>query len=363
MRIAHIVGKMVGGGVESVVMNYYRHIDRSRYQFDFIVEENSPNVPYKEIDRLGGKVYEVPPVTDLFRYNAELKSVLTENNYEVVHSHLNALSVFPLRIAKKCGVRCRIAHSHSTTSRAEFLRNIVKLLLRPFSRVYANTFVACSCHAGNWLFGKRRQFQIIHNAIDINRFLLNEKSRTKIRDNLGIADRFVVGHVGRFVKQKNHEFLVECFQRVKDIEPEACLLLVGEGPLVSKIEALIMEYGLQDSVLFVGQKDSVGDYYSAMDVFCLPSFYEGLGMVAIEAQISGLPVIASDAVPDEAVCVKELVAFLSLEKHIDTWSKRIVESQLIRRVGREKSVFNSDYNIETSVYRLMALYDNIVQGE
>lgn len=362
-RIAHIVGKMVGGGVEAVVMNYYRCIERSRYQFDFIVEENSSHVPYEEIAELGGRVFVVPPVKDIGRYRKALKQLFADNDYRIVHSHLNSLSVFPLQIAKKCGVQVRIAHSHSTSSQVEFLRNFVKQFLKPFSRVYANTLVACSAHAGNWLFGKKSQYTILPNAIDISRFSYNADVRNATREHFEIEDKFVIGHVGRFAQQKNHEFLIRCFRCVKNIEPNAYLLLVGEGPLTKKTNELVAELGLCDSVTFVGQTECVEKFYNAMDVFCLPSLYEGLGMVAVEAQISGLPTIVSDAVPSEVVCTNGLVTFMSLDCQLDEWAKKIATMRPAVRDGREQSVLDSDYNIHTSVEKLRSLYDSLIEEQ
>ena len=217
--IAHIMGKWNGGGVESVVMNYYRNIDRNKIQFHFLCDEDSTDIPYEEIEKLGGKVIVIPPYQKLFKYQKELYRIFKENNYKIVHSHINALSVFPLRIAKKAKIPVRIAHSHSTSNKKEWKKNILKMILRPLSKLYANNYFACTEYAGKWLFGKkvveRKELNVINNAIDLKKFEFNENIRKALREKLGIKDdTLIIGHVGRFMKQKNHEFLIEVFNEV-----------------------------------------------------------------------------------------------------------------------------------------------------
>ena len=213
IRVAHILGKYIGGGVEAVVLNYYRHIDRNKIQFDFICDSDSTDIPYEEIKNLGGKVILIPPYQKVFEYQKKLISVLKEGKYKIVHSHINALSIFPLRAAKKAGVPIRIAHSHSTSNKKEWKKNLLKSILKPFSKVYANKYICCSELAGRWLFGDKEYNKgtvyLLNNAIDLDKYQYNEELRNKKRKELKInEDTFVVGHIGRFVEQKNHRFLV-----------------------------------------------------------------------------------------------------------------------------------------------------------
>ena len=269
------------GGVESVVMNYYRNIDKSKVQFHFICDEDSTDIPYDEIEKLGGKVIVVPPYQKLFKYQKELYKVFKENNYKIVHSHINALSVFPLRVAKKAGVPIRIAHSHSTSNKKEWKKNIVKNILRPFSKLYANKFFACTKHAGEWLFGKkiieRKELNVINNAIDLKKFEFNEKTREDLRKELGIKeDTLIIGHVGRFMKQKNHEFLIEVFKELIKKNDNSILMLIGQGPLLNDMKQKVRDLKIEDKVKFIGQVTDVEKYYNIMDVFLFPSIYEGL---------------------------------------------------------------------------------------
>ena len=279
--VAHIMGKWNGGGVESVVMNYYRNIDRNRIQFHFLCDEDSTDIPYEEIEKLGGKVIVIPPYQKLFKYQKELYRIFKENNYKIIHSHINALSVFPLRIAKKAGVPIRIAHSHSTSNKKEWKKNILKMILRPFSKLYANQYFACTEYAGKWLFGKkvveRKELNVINNAIDLKKFEFNENIRGELRKELGIReDVLVIGHVGRFMKQKNHEFLIDVFNELIKKNENSILMLIGQGPLLNEMKQKVRDLNIEDKVKFIGQVTNVEKYYNIMDVFLFPSIYEGL---------------------------------------------------------------------------------------
>lgn len=269
------------GGVESVVMNYYRNIDKEKIQFHFLCDEDSTDIPYQEIEKLGGKVIIIPPYQKLFKYQKELYRIFKENNYKIVHSHINALSVFSLRIAKKAGVPIRIAHSHSTSNKKEWKKNILKMILRPFSKLYANQYFACTEYAGKWLFGKkvveRKELNVINNAIDLKKFELNENTREDLRKELGIKeDTLIIGHVGRFMKQKNHEFLIDVFNELIKKNENSILMLIGQGPLLNDMKQKVRDLNIEDKVKFIGQVTNVEKYYNIMDVFLFPSIYEGL---------------------------------------------------------------------------------------
>lgn len=304
IRIAQIIGKWLGGGVESVVMNYYRHLDHDKIQFDFICDDDSTNIPYDEIEKLGGKVILIPPYQKVFKYQKELRRVLRDGKYKIVHSHINTLSVFPLYAAKKVGVPVRIAHSHSTTNKKEWKKNLLKQVLRPFSKKYATNYMCCSELAGRWLFGDKTydegKVYLLNNAIDLDKFKYDKKIRDKKRKELGIKeDTIVIGHIGRFVAQKNHTFLIDIFNQFHKKEKNSILLLAGQGPLQEEIKNKVRELGLDDSVRFLGQRNDANELYQAFDVFLLPSLYEGLPVVGVEAQASGLLCFFSDDMTKE----------------------------------------------------------------
>lgn len=360
IRVAHIMGKMAAGGVESAVMNYYRNIDRQKVQFDFIIDEDSTIVPYEEIESLGGNVYKVPPYQKPFAYHKALVKLFSEKKYCIVHSHINTLSVFPLFAAKRAAVPVRIAHSHSTAGKGEFKRNVIKYLLRPFSKIFPTHFCACSEYAGQWLFGKKKNIVIVKNAIDISKFTFNPQTRQTTREKLGIENNFVVGHVGRFMKQKNHSFLLDIFQKIHIKNPASVLLLIGEGELEQEIKNKVERLKLTDFVRFMGVRDDVYNLLQAMDIFLFPSLYEGLGSVAIEAQAVGLSVIASDKVPNEAKISERLVN-IPLNLPAEEWAEKILSLPLNPRESPTKQIIASGYEIKVAAVELFNMY--AVRGE
>ena len=316
IRIAQIIGKWVGGGVEAVVMNYYRHINHSKIQFDFICYDDSTNIPYDEIESLGGRVILIPPYQKVFKYQKELQKVLKERKYKIVHSHINTLSVFPLYAAKKVGIPIRIAHSHSTTNKAEWKKNLMKQVLRPLSRKYATDYFCCSELAGRWLFGntayENGDVYLLNNAIDLDRFAYNVKVRKEKRAELGLSDNnIVIGHIGRFVAQKNHTFLIDIFNEIHKQNENVILLLAGQGPLQDDIKEKVKMLGLTDCVKFLGQRSDANELYQAFDMFLLPSLYEGLPVVGVEAQAAGLLCVLSDDMTKETKVLDSTV-FMSL---------------------------------------------------
>lgn len=348
VRIAQVMGYMNGGGVEQVVMNYYRHIDRSRVQFDFLVCEGSGMVPREEVESMGGRVFTVPPYGDVAGYQRALISLFREQGWGIVHSHMNALSVFPLRAAKRAGVPVRIAHSHSTAGRGEPVKNALKAVLRTQASRYPTHRMACSRYAGEWLFGKGAEFDVLYNAIDLPRFSFSAEARAKARAELGlVGGTFAVGHVGRFMPQKNHMFLLEAFARLVELRPDSVLLLVGFGGAEARAESWARERGLADKVMFLGQRDDVGRLYQAFDAFALPSLYEGLCLVGVEAQAAGLPCFLSDRITRE-VDVTGTCRFLPIDDPA-AWACELANA----RISSERSVDT----------KLFGNYDISVQSE
>ena len=363
--IAQIMGKWVGGGVEAVIMNYYRHIDKTKVQFDFICDSDSTNIPYEEIESLGGRVILCPPYQKLFKYIKFLTKLFKENKYTIIHSNINVLSVFPLYAAKKAHVPVRIAHSHSTSNKKEWKKNIVKNILRPFSKRYATDYFACSELAGRYMFGNKTfnegKVTVINNAVDLNNFKFNKKYRKDLRKEFNIKDdAFVIGHIGRFVKQKNHDYLIDIFNEVHKSNKNTILLLIGQGPLNEEIKNKVDSLGLTDSVIFAGQRTDVNKLYSAMDMFLFPSLYEGLGMVLIEAQTNGLGCVVASTVPDLARISNKFYS-LDLSEDVSVWSKNVFKCL---ESDREKiDLFNLDmFSIDVQVDSLKDIYINFNKG-
>ena len=368
IRVAQIIGKWLGGGVESVVMNYYRHIDRTKIQFDFICDEDSTNIPYEEIEKMGGKVILIPPYQKVFKYHKKLKEVLKSGGYKIVHSHINTLSVFSLFAAKCAGVPVRIAHSHSTTNKKEKKKNLLKQVLRPFSKVFATDYMCCSELAGRWLFGNKEydngNVYLLNNAIDLDKFKYDEEKRKEKRKELNIEDStLVIGHVGRFVEQKNHRFLIDIFNEVHKQKENSILLLAGQGPLMEEMKEKVKILGIEDSVKFLGQRNDINELYQAMDLLLFPSLYEGLGMVVVEAQISGLPCVVSTEIPKIAKVTKK-ITFVNLENKIKPWNEVIFK--YLSNINRKNINFTDkieNYDIKKNVTKLEIKYINLSNGK
>lgn len=368
IRVAHIIGKWVGGGVESVVMNYYRHIDRTRVQFDFICDEDSTNIPYEEIDSLGGRVILIPPYQKIFKYHKVLKKVLKERKYKIVHSHINTLSVFSLCAAKSAGVPVRIAHSHSTTNSREKKKNFIKQILRPFSKIFATDYMCCSELAGRWLFGDKEfnegNVYLLNNAIDLSQFKYDEKVRAWKREELGISNNtLVIGHIGRFVEQKNHSFLIDIFQEIHKNEKKSVLVLAGVGPLLDEVKKKVSRLNLDDCVMFLGQRTDVRELYQVFDVFVLPSLYEGLPVVGVEAQASGILCFFSNDMTKEAKILKS-TTFKSLDDTVESWTEDILlSSRSYSRENTEKIVSKKGFNIQIESQVLLDKYLTLLRDK
>lgn len=329
IRILHILQRMEAGGTQALLMNLYRNIDRTKVQFDFLVVYKENQFYDKEIEELGGRLYKFSFREDLklFKFINELKEFfLTHKEYKIVHCHAYTIGYFCLKAAKNAGVPVRIAHSHSNEAVRDY-KYPVKLLMQKLFSYYATDYFACSKEAGSYLF-KNKKVIILNNAIDAHKFSFNEQTYKTLRNELRLKDKLVIGHVGRFKKEKNHIFLLEVFReikKIKKIKKESVLLLIGSGPLEEEVREKTKNLGLSDSIIFLGNRKDMHSVYNVMDVFILPSLFEGLGIVVIEAQASGVPVISSDRLPDE-VNISKLYSKLSLNESPSTWAKEAIKA-------------------------------------
>lgn len=366
IRVAQIMGKWLGGGVESVVMNYYRNIDRNKVQFDFICDEDSKYIPKEEIKKLGGKIILIPPYQKPFKYHKELKRVLKDGHYKIVHSHINTLSFFSLWAAKSAGVPVRISHSHSTSNKKEWKKNFMKQLLRPFCKVFATDYFCCSEKAGRWQFGNKIYNQgkvyLLNNAIDVDKFKYNEIIRKRKRKELSIKDNeIVIGHIGRFVTVKNHGFLIDIFSEIYKQNKNTVLLLAGDGPLKEEIQNKVKELGLEKNVKSLGQRNDANELYQAMDVFVLPSLYEGLPVVGVEAQAAGLPCFFSANMTTE-VKILNTTEFIELMQGSDKWANIIVKGlEKFNRSNTTKEITDSNFNIKEEAEKLLVQYEKFIK--
>lgn len=360
VRVLQIIGLACGGGVESVVLNYYRNIDKDRVQFDFVVHKHPLKSFVDEAEKYGGRIYEVTAYTkNIFAFTYEIYKIIKNGHYHIVHSNMNSLSGFPLLAAWLAGARVRILHNHTTDTKAEGFRTVIKRTLRPFAKMFANHYWACSKLAAEWMYGKQAvdsgKVTIINNAIDLNKLSFSQEKRDALRNELGLEGKFVVGHVGRFMKQKNHEFLIDIFAEVAKQKENAVLMLIDEGPLRVAIREKVNELHLEKKVLFLGVRNDVADLYNVMDIFLFPSLYEGLGMVAVEAQVNGLPVVASTEVPKEAG-ITENIMWYSLNLEAKKWANEILRAQRVAFAETLKSMQESGFDISNEARKLEKMY-------
>ncbi len=358
IRVAQIIGKMWAGGVESVVFNYYRAIDKTKVQFDFFYDSDSTVDPPADLIVMGAKFHKLPPYQQIFSYIRTLRKLLTDNQYVIVHSHLNTLSSIPLYAAWRAKVKIRIAHNHSVPGGSEWRRNILKQILRRFIKIFSTDYFACSEKAGRWLFGNKAynagNVYLMRNAVDFKRFTFDEEKRNRIRKKLRIEDKMVIGHVGRFTFAKNHEYLLDIFVEVHKKIPESVLILVGDGELWDQIIEKIKRIGIEEQVLLIGKTSVPEDYYPVIDVMIVPSVFEGLSMTTIESQISGIPTLISEAVPDETIISNGIIR-RSLRENASEWAGSCMNAVGKKVVLSEKS---RDYSIDRQVGLLCDWYIN-----
>lgn len=353
IRIAQVLNRMDSGGIETVLVNYYRNMNHARIQFDFYYANTSSNPNKKALQEMGAGMYPIPSYTKPLAFHRALYSAFKEKGYQIVHVHLNTMSVFALFAAWRAGVPVRICHNHSTAHWSEGRTTLLKYMLRPFNKLFANRYYACGRVAGCWLYGRRcmchDQVTIIPNAIDTKRFAYDKMARTQLRKELEIHENsYVIGHVGRFCHQKNHRFLLHVFKDFLLANPDAILLLIGEGKTQKEIRMLADTLDIGQRVIFAGVRGDADKLYSAMDVFCLPSYYEGMPLVAWEAQCNGLPCLFSDQVTREAALRKD-VKFLSLERP-EAWLEALMHAK------RSEMTITDQIDIFSCCRKLEALY-------
>ena len=367
IRILHVIGIMNRGGAETMIMNLYRNIDRTKVQFDFVENSAGPAVFDEEILTLGGKIYRCP------HYNGKNHVAYTrwwkkfvedhEHEYAVVHGHLGSTAAIYLSIAKQHGIYT-IAHSHNINMMRSFGDVAYGLFSYP-TRFVADRFFACSRAAGISRYGKRigsdeTRCTVLPNAIDLNKFAFDADVRGKMRGKLKLSeDQIVIGNISRFSEQKNHAFLLDVFAQIHNMKQNVILLLVGDGDLRPQIEKKIHDLDLVDSVIMTGVQSNTWDYYQVMDVILMPSHYEGLPVSMVEAQAAGLPCCVSTAVPKESA-ITELVHFRSLEDSAEQWAQWVLECAGGSRRDMHDVIRSAGYDIFTTSKWLENYYMEVV---
>lgn len=359
IRILIVNYKMQCAGIESFIMNMYRAIDKDVIQFDFLVHYKKEQFYDEEILNMGGNIYRLTVREDnnFLKYFIDLKKFFKiHNEYKIVHGHMESFGIFYLYAAKLAGIQIRIAHSH-IAEKNKGLKGTIKGFLNRYYKKYATDLFACSDAAGKFMFGSDIQYKVFNNAIDSHKFKYDKTVRDLCRKELGFnEEQFVIGHIGRFNTQKNHSFLIDIFSEINRIHDNSILLLIGEGDLKSSIKDKVKQRGLEEKVFFLGVRKDVQWLYQAMDVFVMPSLFEGLPVAGIEAQASGLKCIFSSEVTRQT-SITSNVEYISLNESPKYWAIEIVKwYNSYLRCDMSKEIIDAGYDIYNQAKVLQDYY-------
>lgn len=365
IRILHVLGSTNLGGAESRIMDIYRYIDREKVQFDFLVHQSEKGYYDEEIESLGGRIFRVPrfKLYNLSAYRKALKSFFTEHHeFQAVHGHMTSTAAIYLPIAKKCGVPMTIAHARSAGVDKGLKGQLTVWIRKPLKHRCDYMF-SCSGLAGEAVFGSKNtlsgKVKIIPNAIDVEPFCYREEVRQQMRKELGLEESFVIGHVGRFHYAKNHEYLLEVFKEISLRQENAVLLLLGEGSRMEEMKKKAKTLGIEEKVIFAGNKKETWNYYQAMDFFVFPSRFEGLPGTVVEAQSAGLACLISDTIAKE-VGITELVAYKSIEESPAKWADFVLEQKEYERENKYEQIAAAGYEVREQAKRYEQFY---ISGE
>lgn len=357
IRILHIVPNMQSGGLESFIMNLYRNIDKEKFQFDFLVHYKERKFYDDEIEKLGGKIYRFSVREDynFIKYIFQLNNFFKRHKeYKVIHCHMSSIGAIVFFIAKINGVKIRIAHSHNTDTEKSVKGFIKALLMKPY-KYFSTINFACSESAGKYLY-KNKKFIVIPNAIELDKFKYNKKIRNKVRHELRCEDKLVIGHIGRFELQKNHEFLIDVFHKAYKDNNKLELLLIGNGNLYNDIKEKVKKLHLENNIKFLGIRKDINELYQAMDCFVLPSKFEGLPLTAIEAQANGLPCLFSNTIT-RTVKLNDNVKFIDINDK-KKWANEMNKTKLLRRYELSEKV--KMYDINCLAKKISEIYEQSV---
>lgn len=366
IKILHVVGRMDRGGTEALLMNLLRTVDREKFQYDF-VEQTEDICDYdEEILDLGSKIYRAPHISvgNLKQYRNWWRKFYQEHpEYQIIHGHSRGSGPIYLSEARKAG-RITIAHCHNN-SHGKGIRGVVRYVWQLPLRRAADYNFACSHDSGISQFGRNGAFQVVKNGIQTDKYMWNPEKRAEIRASLGLDEAFVVGNVARFVEQKNHTFLVEVFHEIKKARPEAKLMLVGQGHLEPCVRNQLEHLGILEDTLFMGVRSDVPELLQAMDVFVLPSLFEGLGIVNVEAQTAGLSCFASEKVVPPEVKLTDLMHYIPLEQSPAYWAEYILSHTIPvqKRCDQSQAIIDAGFDIRTTAEQLNNFYMDVLNHE
>ena len=356
VKVLHIVQTLNAcGGIENLIMNYYRHIDKNKIQFDFLIHELNKENFKEEVESLGGTVYLLPPFT-IWNLKYILyylsKFYLLHKEYDVIHCHMANAAPFHFYFVKKNNNAIRVLHSHQPAGADKITHRIRNTVLLKMADAMADIRLASSSESGRFLFGKKK-FTVVKNAVDKDSLHDVYIYRHEFRRQYNIENKMVIGHIGRFAPVKNHKFLLEILKRLCAIKNNAVLCLVGEGERKKDIIDRVKDSGLEDRVIFIDSSKNIEKYYSMFDIFLLPSLFEGFGLVAVEAQYAGVPVVVSENRVPKEVAISNYIHYLPLEYGSEYWARKILE---ICSYKCSLAIYNDDYDIKKQAKVLENIY-------
>lgn len=361
IRVAIMAGVLHSGGKRNLIMEYYRHIDRSEMQFDFICDSDSNGIPREEIESLGGKVYTVAPYKNLPKHLWDTYRILKKNRYQLMHAYDNTLNVFPMFVGKLAGVKVRISESISKGDKSE-KKTLMKYALRPFSHCFATHYMANSIDCGIWQFGKasydKGEVEIFKTVINADENAYDAVLRQETRRRFRWDQQIVYGFIARFVEQKNPLFLIDVFNEIAKKQENALLVMIGFGELEADMMKRVGEYGIQDKVQNLGRRDDIRQFYNAFDAFLLPSLYEGMPVVGIEAQCCGLPIFFSKNITEETTA-SDLAHYIGLDQSPEEWADeiiRIVNRNIPVRRSYVQDVKQAGFDSASEAKRMQVFY-------
>lgn len=367
IKVLHCVSNMDRAGIETMLMNYYRNINKEKIQFYFLCNKSKEGSYNDEIKRLGGKIFVSPGLNPLkcIKYHKFVKEIIKENKIDIIHVHNGAFGLQSLIAAKSAGVKIRISHAHGTQIDKNY-KLPLKLLYKSFLTKYANNYWGCCKEAIEYYFrekANKNNSYLLNNAINLENFKYSNENRIKIRKELGIKeDEILIGHVGRFMIQKNHEYIIELFKYIYNKNKKVKLVLIGDGELLSTFKTKVKLYNLDDNIIFKNNIPNVNEYYSAMDIFILPSLFEGLPVVGIEAQANGLNCIMSNTISNEVNIIGK-VKFLNIQKNnYKEWMENIIKLSK-KRNDNIKELKENGYSIKIESEKLEKKYEKMLESE
>ena len=360
-RLLCIISNMDAGGAETFLMKIYRTMDRTKYQMDFCINREGHCFYQDEIEQLGGSIFRISPKSkSVKRFRMELKNIVMCHHYQyVLRITSNAMGFMDLKIAKTAGAEVCSVRSSNSSDGGGLKAAVAHRLGKWLYGKYVDVKVAPSDLAAKYTFGNRAyrngKVTILHNAIDYDQYRYASAGRKLVRDEYGISDTgIVIGHIGRFMQQKNHPFLLDVFFNFHQKHPESRLLLVGNGELENKIRSKVNNLGLNDTVIFTGVRSDIPQLLSAMDVFVFPSLYEGMPNTVIEAQATGLPCVIADTITKEAD-ITGLVRYMSLERSAEEWAAAVDEQMSMGRKDTRQAFIDAKYDINEVVKEFVSL--------